>query len=342
VRVAVALVLVCAFAQAGRAEVMRLRWRGVEAAGSAPAKLDRAIGLHLAIALKQLGTELAAAAPVDAEAGARCSFAGKTASCVVDVVHLADGVRVERKQDIPFRDADDLAESLSLLVAEMVQTDLREIVTPREEPKPPEPPPQPRPKPIAKVAPPPSTDGEPSRDTPPARTHSTIRKTRPAPSHGIIEVGPTVAFGFTGEPVLAGAVIRGGWARGALRVGGTLSFTGNDADRGGYSFTFLRLLTGARVGVGFDRPRVEGELGVGPGLLVLTTDAHQYGTHTLTTFAGVVGARLGVRLSTALELALSVDAAVAASRQQVTAGGMPVTQLDLGSLEVALMLAYRL
>jgi hypothetical protein len=324
--------VICA-ALSAQAEVMRLRWRGVQATGPAPAKLDRAVELHLAIALKQLGTELATAPPVDAEASARCVFTGKTAGCLVEVMRPADGVHVERKQEIPFRDADDLAESLSLLVTELISTELREIVTPRE----------PEPKPAPPVKPPEPPKPSPRVEAPPEEPKVVVRKRPPVPSHGLLEIGPTVAVGFAGEPVLGGAVVRGGWARGVLRVGGTLSITGTSDHRSGYSFSYVRFLTGPRVGAGFDSRRVEGDLTAGPALYVLSIDAGAAGKHTLTSFAGMVGARLGVRLSAAIQLALTVDAAVAAHQEQVQApDGSTVSQFGLGSLEVALTLAYRL
>lgn len=341
-----------------RAEVVRLRWRGVTATGTPPPRLERACEAHLAIALKQRGTELASAPPVDAEAGARCSFAGRAATCTVEVVHPVDNVRAERHASIPFHDAEDLAESLALLVGEMLETDLRDIVSPRELPDARPPPPTPPTAPPARLP-------APAAGTPPARTPPPVERTPPpapaqappparsaappsspapsgspgptvarpgataptpvpppvaarpprggptagparsrpaerAPGVVALEIGPTAAFGFTGEPVLLGAGVRAGWGRGVLRVGGALSLTGTDATHDPWRLTFLRLVTGPRVGAGLVRGRLSFAGTAGPALLLLATDAHVGdGQHTLATLAFAAGARLGVRLARA-------------------------------------------
>jgi hypothetical protein len=299
------------------ADVLRLRFRGVQSTGPAPLRLDRAVESHLAVALKQRGTELVRTDPVDAEASARCSFSGAphTATCLVEVVRPGNNMRAERRADIPFRDSEDLAESLALLVSDVVATDL-DSLSPQPEPEP-EPVQSPKP-------PPPAIEVHPPKPKP----------TSPPPPTAIhLGAGPVVVVGFTGEPVLGGL-----WSRGPFRLGGTLSLTGGASDPQPWHLTFFRLLTAVRVGAGFERGRFGFDATLGPGLLVLSTDAHQpagpEAQHTLATFAGVGGVRLAVRLHRAVALALDVDAAVA--------GGVPIQEFSLGSLELALTLAYRL
>jgi hypothetical protein len=333
-----------------RAEVMRLGWRGVQASGAAPARLEKVLQGHLAVALKQRGTELAAGPPVDAEASAHCAFTRNAATCVVEVVHPADGVRAERKAEIPFHDAEDLAESLALLVTETLETDLRDalVAAPHE----PEPKPAPPTKPTPRAQPPAPAGHEPSpplqpeptlpSTTPPTGGAATARVHRAQPATVDLELGPAVALGFAGEPPLYGAIVRGEWARGVVRVGGTLSMTGASVDRSPWHLGVFRLLTGPRVGAGVERRLWSFGATAGPALLVLAIDAHvPDGTHTLATFAACGGVRLAVHPTRALALAVTADAAVAVSRERVEAGGQPVQVFDVGSVELALTLAYR-
>src|SRR5581483_2397578 len=127
---AVLLVAAAADAQAPQ-QLRRLHWRGIATDGAAPPKLDKLSAAHLAIALKPLDVELVVGPPFDAYASARCSFpSSQGARCLVEVVQSSGTGRAERRAEIPFRDADDLSESLAVLVADLLQNDLREIVTP--------------------------------------------------------------------------------------------------------------------------------------------------------------------------------------------------------------------
>ena len=103
------------------ADSARVRWRGVAVEGRAPAALQPAVAAHVAVALRSLGSSLVTSGPGDAEAAASCAFpsSAKVARCVVVVqVGRATGGRAERRAEIRYRDAEDLAESLALLVAE--------------------------------------------------------------------------------------------------------------------------------------------------------------------------------------------------------------------------------
>jgi hypothetical protein len=345
------------------AEVRRLHWRGVFSDGTPPAHLERTTEVHLAVTLKQMGIDLAPGMPFDGEAAARCQFAPpqRVGRCTVEVVQTSDGLRAERKVELPFRDADDLAESLSLLVSDMLQTDLHELVAP----PPPAPPSdgQPgspngdggsgagRPKgPGENGAD--KSDGKTGSDERAARLAKAARLARaaqlrrasepPVPSQMSVDIGASMAVGFTGEPVLAGGQLRVMWARGLLRAGGALSMTGTSTARGGYDLSFFRLLTGPRAGIGATHGRLDFDLTVGPALSLLATDAHvPDGTHALATLAFVAGARLSLILTPRVALQLGLDVAVAVARESVRAGTHTLVDFDLGTAEISLGLAYR-
>src|SRR5262249_7138904 len=135
------------------AAVSRVRWRGVQAEGAGPPRLESATAAHLALALRSLGAGLVPGPPFDAEALAKCQFAtAKHAQCHVEV--LAGELHAERHADIPYRDADDLAESIALLVSGMLQTDLADLPQ-QQEIEPEKPPP---PKPLPQVTLPPQSE----------------------------------------------------------------------------------------------------------------------------------------------------------------------------------------
>ena len=318
---------------------MRLRWRGVAVEGVAPPHLDKATESHIAVALKQLGTELSSSPPIDAEGGADCRFApgGKSASCVVEVVHSSDGLRAERKADVPFHDAEDLAESLALLVADMLQNDLKDIAVPAPRPEPPPPKPKTNENESGDVNA--NVNGNANVN---ANANVNVRKRRAlGPSGLVLEIGPSVVVGFTGDPPVYGVLLRGLYAQGLLRVGGALSLTGTELHRGGYDLSFVRLATGPRVGLGIARRRVDFDVVAGPALLLIATDAHiTDGTHTHADLAFALGVRLLVVIAAPLALIVGADAAVALSREQVVAGPQQLAEFGLGSLELTLGLAY--
>jgi hypothetical protein len=355
----VAWLVVCVAGPAS-AQVMRLHWRGVAVEGVPPPRLDKATEAHIAVAIKQLGTELTPVPPFDAEGGAHCTFQPgppRTAHCLVEVVQPSDGARAERTADVPYRDAEDLAESLALLVADMLQSDLHEIAVPKPGPEPP-----------AQHGRNGNGNGNGSGNANGNASGNAngnqngnangngngsangngnaggklVKPRRPpAPSSLAVEVGPSVALGFSGDPPLAGVLLRGIYGQGALRIGGLLSFTGGAIHEGGYQLSFLRLVTGPRVGAGIARGRIDFDVTAGPALLVIATDAHLTdATHTLATGAIAFGARLAVILKRPLALVIGADAAIALQREQVVSGPNLLAQFDLGSLELTIGLAY--
>ena len=369
--VLVALILLGGAAPARAA--VRLHWRGLITVGArAPARLDQAVRAHLAVALRQLGMQAVATPPADAEGGARCELfpgAKRLARCRVEVVHSQGGERAERQVDIPYRDADDLAESISLLVADMLGSDLHDILTPspgsiepEDEPEPtpaPEPASTPRsesrspsrkpPSPV--IAPP---EREPVAPTPPMqarepeprpRAPSTNKVIAAAPSRPgelRLEAGPTVAFGFDGEPPLGGALLRALYVGPvALRLGGALSVSGGATSAQGYRLSFTRLVTGPLAGAGFSRGRVRGALTFGPALYLLAISAAPGGAHNLLAFALVAGARLSVGLAGPLDLYAGADLTGSLTEERVVAGPALVAGFGRFSLETTVGLAYR-
>jgi outer membrane biosynthesis protein TonB len=157
-------------AEAGGA---RVRWRGVSVDGHGPARLQSAAAAHVAVALRQLGSTLTVTAPADAEAQASCLFVGnkRVARCLVEVSG-AGKTRAQRRAEIPYRDAEDLAESLSLLVSDVLTAEFPDVLAPHGAPKaaapePVTPPPQPVTPPQPPVTPPPIVNEHPTVTPPP-------------------------------------------------------------------------------------------------------------------------------------------------------------------------------
>jgi hypothetical protein len=336
-----ALVLVPALAWGERG---RFRWRGVTAAsdgGKAPARLDAAAQAEVVVALRPLGVEVVDKGAADAEGTARCAFpTGKPAQCAVEVLRYADGVHAERRAEIPYRDADDLARSLALLLADTLQMDLPSLSA---EPQPEEPQPEKPPRQKASDRSHSEQPPEKTGDHPPEKPPTKIEK--PSPPFPIaklfIDVGPTLAIGFSGEPLLYGAQARASWVMGPLRVGGVLSMTGNRDVRDGFELSFLRVVTGPRGGVGFQSGRLAFDASLGPALFVLSTDAQPGGHHTLVAAAACLGARLAIALAKPVALALSADGTLMFTEGFIDAGPVRVADFGRLSLEVAISLSYR-
>jgi hypothetical protein len=149
------------FAGAASAESARVRWRGVTVEGRAPAALPSAVAAHVAISIKQLGSTMVTTGPADVDVAARCRFVGaRAARCVVQVTRAAGG-KAERRAEVRYRDAEDLAESLALLISDTLTAEFPDIVgAPRAQaptpppPAPPTPPPAPTPTPTPAPVPP--------------------------------------------------------------------------------------------------------------------------------------------------------------------------------------------
>jgi hypothetical protein len=311
----------------------RMRWRGVAVEGKAPARLEEAARAEVAVALRPLGVEVVDKGAADEESGAKCVFAGGVAQCSVAVVRKADGGRAERKAEIPFKDADDLARSLALLLADTIQIDLPNVVpehsTVGENEN------------ANANANPTDSDHEPARSKP--KVQAKVEKPSPPfPSAKLfVDVGPVVAFGFSGEPLMYGATVRATQAIGPLRIGGTISLTGNRDLRDGFALSFLRVVTGPRGGFGFQAGRVAFDASLGPALFLVAMDAQPGGHHNLIAAAACLGARLAVALARPLAIALNVDGILTFTEGFIDAGTNRVADFGRFSLEVSLSLAYR-
>ncbi len=347
------------------AAVGRVRWRGVETqSGAAPPRLEAATAAHLALALRPLGAALVPGQPFDAEAVARCSFpslpsAGpRRAQCQVEVV--AGEQHAERRSDVPFRDADDLAESIALLVSGMLQTDFAELPNlPEPEPPAPKLPATPyvesrtqsqsqsqsRTQSQSTTQTQTQTAAQTQSKTQPRAQGQAPTLARPRPDHEslLISLGPSVAVGFSGEPALWGVSLRALYlARRYFRVGGSVVVEGTDVTRDGFQLSFFRLMAAPRVGVGLTQGRVDVDLGAGPALHLLygrTSDGSH--SHTLTSFAVVIGARLGITLAAPLALELGLDVGGSLQDERVAAGPTLVTTFGRWWLDVAVALVYR-
>lgn len=261
-------ILVCiGVARAAAAGSARVRWRGVAVEGRPPAALQTAVQAHVGVALKSLGSSLVTAEPQDAEAAASCAFpsSAKVARCVV-VVQANKAARAERRAEIRYRDAEDLAESLALLVSDVLTSEFPDIVggahqdvppalgpPPANPPAPPSPPPATNPPP--QNPPPPTPEQQKAHEAEMARQLEVVRQLQkqaddaraasareaqaraaavkvekpspPPPSRLAVEVGASAIGGVArSNPWLAGALARLSWSRGLLRVGGALSLTG--------------------------------------------------------------------------------------------------------------------
>lgn len=190
-------------AGAAAAESARVRWRGVAVEGRAPASLQPAVAAHVGVALKQLGSSLVTAGAFDVEAAASCAFpaSAKVAHCRV-VVARARGAKAERRAEIRYRDAEDLAESMALLVSDILTADFADIVGGARAVNPPAAGPSPLgPSPVSPspVGPPPSPGPSPSNraaNPPPVATSNPA----PAPPTTAAPTPPTPPPSVTPTP----------------------------------------------------------------------------------------------------------------------------------------------
>jgi hypothetical protein len=334
--------LVSGLSGLGHAGVTRVRWRGVQAEGVPPPRLESATAAHLALALRSIGAGgagLVPGPPFDAEALARCQFqTPKHAQCHVEVV--AGELHAERRADVPYRDADDLAESIALLVTGMLQTDFAELpqqqeLEPQEKPPPPKEPEPPKALPKAPAG------NEAAKEKARAR----IEAKKPAPPRGpdrfLLSVGPSLSVGFSGDPTLWGATIRALYlSRVVVRAGASLHLEGTDVTKSGFDLSFFRLLAAARVGAGFTQGRVDVDVSAGPAYHFLYGKSGPY-DHSLHSFALVAGARLGITIVDGLAAEAGLDVAFSLEDLNVAAGPTPVTRFGHWWLDVALAIVYR-
>jgi hypothetical protein len=344
-----ALACVAATAHAG---VTRMRWRGVGVDGAAPARLEAATQQHLAVALRPSGVTLVPSPPFDAEAWARCAFPTvKLARCDASVV--AGELRADRRADIPFRDVEDLAESLALLVSGMLQSEIGDLAPIEEPEEPPMRPTVPAPAPARA----PALEGVPAKAPAPAIAKAPAPAIAKAPAtatatatttarsrsrgQALLSIGPSFAIGLASDPTLYGAQLRAFWsAPFFLRAGGTLTLEGTDTTRATYDLSFFRLVAAVRLGAGLTVGRVDVGLTLGPAWLYLHGDAHG-ASRDLHSFAVVGGPHLAISLTHALALAAGLDVLFSQTDEKVRAGASEIAAFGHWSLDLAFALVYR-
>jgi hypothetical protein len=354
---------------------LRVHWAGVAVTGRAPKGLAQKMVTQLGISVQPLGLRLGAAGS-NLDASARCDFArAGSASCLVEVRDRSAQRHAEHRADIPYRDVDDFAQTLSLMVVDALVVDLR-VVDPGAAPPPPpveEPPPTPTPRPT-KDATPPTADGDatPTRPPepptfappekkppevarqeepkvvrqapsppPPAAVVATTPEEQP-PARLALSVGPTLALDTADAPLLYGIDARLVRSRGIFEFGGAVALAGATKSEAGYDLSFLRVVVGPRVGLVLRRGRWIADVSAGPSLLMLRTSAQPGETHTLEAFAGVVGTSAQVAISRSLGLQLGVDALLPASRERVVVGQSAVAEFGLVSVGISLALLYQM
>jgi hypothetical protein len=367
----VVLAMFLAQAQGARSD-LRVHWAGVAATGRAPKGLSQKMVTQLGISVQPLGLRLGPGGS-NLDASARCDFArAGSASCMVEVRDRSAQRHAEHRADIPYRDVDDFAQTLSLMVVDALVVDLR-VVDPGAAPPPPpveEPPPAPTP---SKDATPPKVDGdatptrtpEPPPPAPPEKKspevarqeeHRIVRAAPSPPPRAIVatapaersparlalSVGPTLALDTADAPMLYGVDARLVWSRGPFELGGAVALAGATQSEAGYDLSFLRVAVGPRVGLLLRSGRWIADVSAGPALLMLRTSAQPGETHTLEAFAGVVGTSGQVAISQSLGLQLGVDALLPASRERVVVGQSAVAEFGLVSVGISLALLYQM
>jgi hypothetical protein len=348
------------------ADGARIRWRGVAIEGRAPPSLAAATAAHVAVAVKQLGSALVTVPPASVDAAASCVFVGRLARCKVGIASPAGG-KAERRAEIRYHDAEDLAESLALLVSDILAAEFPDVVGAKaQQPPPPQPPP---PQPPPPQPPPPDEKARAAHEAEMQRQLALVEKMqreaeerarvaeerarrvveapkpapRPPPEKRLaIEIGADGVFGLgSANPTLGGGAARLTWSRAFLRIGSSLSLTGIRQTLQGHDLSFFRALVAARAGFGVRGRSVDFDLTAGPALLVLVDDAHAEGRHAVASLAFVVGPRLALTLSGRLALLVGADLDVAVTDEKVLVGDLRLAQFSRAAVEVTLGLAWR-
>src|SRR5262249_20315289 len=106
--------------------IKRVRWAGMHRQSHAPHRLNEAVKAHLAIVLRQMDIAMTDEPPFEAAASAACVFrpsergAKKRAVCSLRI-DLRSGTNLAKQQvTVPYRDVDDLAQTLALLTGNML------------------------------------------------------------------------------------------------------------------------------------------------------------------------------------------------------------------------------
>src|SRR5262249_32306862 len=113
------MVLMLLLQVAGARADLRVYWSGGAVTGQAPRRLQQKVTTQLGISVQPLGLRLGPRGS-NLDASARCEFArgGERASCVVEVRDRSAQRHAEHRAEIPFRDADDFAQTLALMVVD--------------------------------------------------------------------------------------------------------------------------------------------------------------------------------------------------------------------------------
>jgi hypothetical protein len=335
-------------------------WRGVAIQGPAPPELAAKTTSQLVVALRPLGLRISSAAPVLAEVRTRCSFSAsrRSALCVVEALGKeGQGPRVTRHADIPFKDAEDLAASLALLVSDALTSGFQ--ISPVGPAVASVAPPQPEsdagvvepgdlpaaPSPVVDAP-----DAGPSPVAPPPEpvvleatvvADAAARATR----NTDLEAAFAATVDGSGGPTLYGANLRalyGGFSPLRWGIGTSLGFGQSTQD--GIRLAFFRLLAGPLVGAGLRRDGWAASLTLGPALVLHVTDPHAIAAeHVLATAALVAGARFSVSVLPSLDVVAGADCAAAATREQVFApDGQLLAAFGFVSVSASLGLSYRL
>lgn len=324
------MVVALVLAVPAQAADKRLRWGGLSVHGSAPSQLESAITVHLELVLRELGARPVAEPPFDLEARATCWFQSDNPSernrarCVVETEELTTHRRGRREALIPFGDQEDLAQSVALLLASSLQRDLGYTLdwTLAESA------PETTPAPALSVG---AMEQTAKSSTPRVRASSDL----------LLDIAPVLVLGATGEPPLYGGAVRvlfAGYR--SLRLGGWLSLSGSDVRPLDYHVSFLRTILGLRLGAGFRRSRVMGELMATPSLMVLHTDAHGDGASSWAAFALGAESGLSVRLSRRIGVRLGLAFLWSTREQRVVTASSPVVSIGAFSFELSMGFSF--
>jgi len=351
--VTLACLLVAGVAQAGGL----VRWRGLALDGvgldaRAAQRAQAAAAAQVAISVKQLDWERVSAegTPADAEAEARCTRAGAKVRCVVRVVEVGDpqdpgrarsNTTVERTLELDDADGETIAQTVALVVTDLLGRGERaERVVPPQPRAPTPAPAAPSPSPSSLAAERAAAAAERAERARLAEARAARPPRLPGPTRLAVGIEGQLAFGFSGEPLLGGVGVRGTWGRSALRAGGLLSVVGGGARYGAYDLSFVRFGVGPRVGAGLRRGRFGLDGDLGPLLVVLSAQAAGGGGHTTVTGAVAGGVQALLKIAGGFALWACVEGQVAFSRLRVIVGEEEVGRFDLGSLAIGLGLGY--
>jgi hypothetical protein len=315
----------------------RIAWKGVVTLeGTPPPGLREQAALHLGVVVRQLGLRLGSRAPVRATSEAQCSFREDgRAACRVEVLELGTGHTAVREGEIPFRDVDDLSESIALLVADAVRVDLPGIVG--------------VPLPVSERA---EVEGELEVED---KTDIPAPKASPRdaiPPEAIEEsdagamsmaLEPTIALDLQGAPALVGASLRGSYASAqGIRIGAHAFVAGARAHRSSYDFDFYRVVAGPRIGFGASAGGLDLEVTAGPAMSILVTNANVTGgRHTLFALAFLAGPRASIRLGAGWALGAALDLLLSSSRELILEAETRLVRFGIAGVNIAVVIEHR-